>query len=217
MTGGACLVPASVCVCSLSLLLAAHCSLLAESDARYGGFDFRVAHEEAPTDLRKLLDNTESLPFRRRGYERDGMLRTLIERAGFAELMHGAQAEMEAAKAPLAEVPFEAGHIHLDSFFERPVQAELAELLLLPQDDERFTSCILVHGMGGTGKVGALFPSRLLSPYCIQLKAESIHSLSHAFSRVHTSDPFILSYLILSNLILSHLFLFMLLFHTCFE
>ena len=49
--------------------------LPAESDARYGGFDFRAAHEAAPADLRELLDNTESLPFRRRGYERDGMLR----------------------------------------------------------------------------------------------------------------------------------------------
>ena len=46
-----------------------------ESDARHGGFDFRAAHEESPADLRELLDNTESLPFRRRGYERDGMLR----------------------------------------------------------------------------------------------------------------------------------------------
>ena len=48
---------------------------VAESDARHGGFDFRAAHEAAPADLRELLDNTESLPFRRRGYERDGMLR----------------------------------------------------------------------------------------------------------------------------------------------
>ena len=47
----------------------------AESDARYGGFDLRTSHEAAPADLRELLDNTESLPFRRRGYERDGMLR----------------------------------------------------------------------------------------------------------------------------------------------
>ena len=47
----------------------------AESDARFGGFDFRAAHAEADADLRELLDNTESLPFRRRGYERDGMLR----------------------------------------------------------------------------------------------------------------------------------------------
>ena len=50
-------------------------AVVAESDARYGGFDFRAAHEAAPDDLRDLLDNTESLPFRRRGYERDGMLR----------------------------------------------------------------------------------------------------------------------------------------------
>ena len=48
---------------------------MSESDARHGGFDFRAAHEAAPADLRELLDNTESLPFRRRGYERDGMLR----------------------------------------------------------------------------------------------------------------------------------------------
>ena len=44
------------------------CLLLhTESDARYGGFDFRAAHEEAPHDLQQLLDNNESLPFRRRG------------------------------------------------------------------------------------------------------------------------------------------------------
>ena len=49
--------------------------MLAESDARYGGFDFRAAHAAAAPDLQQLLDSTESLPFRRRGYERDGMLR----------------------------------------------------------------------------------------------------------------------------------------------
>ena len=35
--------------------------LLAESDARYGGFDFRAAHAEADADLKELLDNNESL------------------------------------------------------------------------------------------------------------------------------------------------------------
>ena len=39
----------------------ARCWLLAESDARYGGFDFRAAHEEADADLQELLDNNESL------------------------------------------------------------------------------------------------------------------------------------------------------------
>ena len=49
-----------------------------ESDARYGSFDFRAAHAAAPADLQELLDQHESLPFRRRGYERDGMLRTVV-------------------------------------------------------------------------------------------------------------------------------------------
>ena len=53
-----------------------------ESDARYGSFDFRAAHAAAPADLQELLDQHESLPFRRRGYERDGMLKTVVERAG---------------------------------------------------------------------------------------------------------------------------------------
>ena len=36
--------------------------LLAESDARYGGFDFSTAHANAPgADLQALLDNHESL------------------------------------------------------------------------------------------------------------------------------------------------------------
>ena len=33
----------------------------AESDARYGGFDFRAAHAKAEDDLKELLDNNESL------------------------------------------------------------------------------------------------------------------------------------------------------------
>jgi hypothetical protein len=52
----------------------------------------------------------------------------------------------------LATVPQEIGHFDLESFQDRPVQAELIELLVLPKGDQRFTSCVLVHGMGGTGK-----------------------------------------------------------------
>ena len=55
------------------LFLSAKTFFHAESDARYGGFDFRAAHAEAPADLQDLLDQNESLPFRRRGYERDGV------------------------------------------------------------------------------------------------------------------------------------------------
>ena len=32
---------------------------------------------------------------------------------------------------------------------------ELQELVLLPKSDERWTSCMLIHGMGGTGKTVA--------------------------------------------------------------
>ena len=56
----------------------------------------------------------------------------------------------------LAKVPSALSHFALDALFERPVQAELVELLLLPKEAERFTSCVLVHGMGGTGKVSGL-------------------------------------------------------------
>ena len=160
----------------------------AESDARYGSFDFRAAHEQADADLRELLDNTESLPFRRRGYERDGvhmpvpvpvpcvlardrlaqasdllvsvcacvracrfptehqMLKTLVERAGMAALQ--AASAGSAAAESLAAVPAEVGHMNLEALHERAVQRELVEALLLPSD----TSCVLVHGMGGTGK-----------------------------------------------------------------
>ena len=55
----------------------------AESDARYGSFDFRAAHAAAPVDLQELLDQHESLPFRRRGYERDGMLKGIEQAAAF--------------------------------------------------------------------------------------------------------------------------------------
>ena len=52
----------------------------------------------------------------------------------------------------LAAVPIAVAHFALDALFERPVQAELVELLLLSKEDPRFTSSLLVHGMGGTGK-----------------------------------------------------------------
>eukprot|EP00935_MAST-01C_sp_MAST-1C-sp1_P000531 g531.t1 len=124
----------------------------AESDTRYGSFDFRAAHTEAPSDLQGLLDNTESLPFRRRGYERDGMLKTVVDRAGFAEIYASSQEGAGSELETLAAVPGAVAHFALDALFERPVQAELVELLLLPKEDTRWASCVLIHGMGGTGK-----------------------------------------------------------------
>ena len=85
--------------------------------------------------------------------ERDGMLRTVIKRAGFKELFESSRSK---ADAVLATVPSAASHFALDALFERPVQAEVGELLLLPKEDKRWTSCMVVHGMGGSGKVGEL-------------------------------------------------------------
>ena len=126
--------------------------LIHESDPRFGSFDFGKAGSTAPADLKLMLDNHESLPFRRRGYERDGMLQSLIERAGFRELLESARNASTTALVELATVPQEIGHFDLESFQDRPVQTELMELLVLPKEDQRFTSCVLIHGMGGTGK-----------------------------------------------------------------
>ena len=85
------------------------------------------------------------------------MLRTLIERAGFKQAFEESQAGGAGSKADeLAAVPAALSHMHLDTLFERPVQAKLVDILLLPQTDRGFTSCVLVHGMGGTGKVSGL-------------------------------------------------------------
>eukprot|EP00935_MAST-01C_sp_MAST-1C-sp1_P001514 g1514.t1 len=126
--------------------------LLHESDARYGSFDFRVAHAEADADLQELLDQHESLPFRRRGYERDGMLRTVIERCGFKDAYEASRTGADSKTETLATVPSTVAHFALDALFERPVQAELVALLLLRKESRCFTSCVVVHGMGGTGK-----------------------------------------------------------------
>ena len=82
--------------------------------------------------------------------ERDGMLRTVVERANMKELYESSRSNK--ANDVLAKVPSAVSHFALDALFERPVQAELVVLLLLPKEAERFTSCVLVHGMGGTGK-----------------------------------------------------------------
>ncbi len=87
------------------------------------------------------------------GYERDGMLKTVIERTGFAQIYASSQAVTRTKTDVLATVPSELQHFSLDALFLRPVQAEVVALLLLAKDDPRFTSCLLVHGMGGTGKV----------------------------------------------------------------
>jgi hypothetical protein len=80
------------------------------------------------------------------------MLQTLIEHAGFKALLESAHESAAHTSKQLAKVPDEIQHFDLESFHDRPVQTALVELLLLPKQDKRFTSCVVVHGMGGTGK-----------------------------------------------------------------
>ena len=65
--------------------------LVHESDTRFGAFDFEGERNAAPKDLQSLLDQHEPLPFRRRGFERDGMLAAVIQAVGFKDLLESAQ------------------------------------------------------------------------------------------------------------------------------
>ena len=76
------------------------------------------------------------------------MLKAVIENAGLKNLF----ARVKSGSNKLATVPAAVHHVDLESHQERPVEANLCALLLLPKSDERFTSCVLMHGMGGTGK-----------------------------------------------------------------
>ena len=69
------------------------------------------------------------------------------------DLQESASTAVDADAEVLAAVPGAIAHFSLDTLFERPVQAELITALLAPSNRDGFTSCVLVHGMGGTGKV----------------------------------------------------------------
>jgi hypothetical protein len=79
------------------------------------------------------------------------MLTTLIERAGFKELFDWAQ-RTEKHQEVLAAVPTEVRHFDLEAFHDRPVRTRLMDVLLLSKGEAGFTSCVLIHGTGGTGK-----------------------------------------------------------------
>ena len=75
----------------------------------------------------------------------------MIDRSGFAHLVQK-EGTQPGQSEQLATLPEDLSRFDLERYHDRPVQAEIMELLLLPQTDRRFTSCVLVHGMGGTGK-----------------------------------------------------------------
>ena len=103
-------------------------------------------------DLKFLTDEHESMAFRRRGYERDALLQAVVERSGYLELIREEEEQQGGQKRLLAALPHELSHFDLEQYRDRPVQGEVAELLVTPKTDRSFTSCVLLHGMGGTGK-----------------------------------------------------------------
>ena len=88
----------------------------------------------------------------RLSYERDALLQSVIERAGFKALIAQELEEEQEKKQQLATLPGVLNHFNLEGLQDRPVQSEIVQLLLLTKDDARFATCVLVHGMGGTGK-----------------------------------------------------------------
>ena len=77
----------------------------------------------------------------------------MVDRARFTDLLEMSEEAHRAQKQRrLATLPAELARFDLGNFCDRPVQADLMGLLLLQKADRRFTSCVLVHGMGGTGK-----------------------------------------------------------------
>ena len=73
--------------------------LIHESDDRHHPFDFASEVGKAPTWLQEIIQNHESLPWRRRGFERDAVVDQLIARARFPAPTE----ETEEAVAPEAE------------------------------------------------------------------------------------------------------------------
>jgi hypothetical protein len=53
--------------------------LIHETDERHGNFNFTVGMQEAPEHLKYILEDYESIPWRRRTWERQGVLRMIVE------------------------------------------------------------------------------------------------------------------------------------------
>jgi hypothetical protein len=58
--------------------------LIHEQDPRHDAVDFGLERGRAPDDLKFLFDDIESIPWRRRAFERQAMLQELLRRAGSA-------------------------------------------------------------------------------------------------------------------------------------
>ena len=77
-----------------------------EADERHHPFNFGRELEEAPDRMQDVVQTHESLPWRRRNFERKGIMEQLLTMAGFPVQWKEPDAAEEAQAA--AEVPKEA-------------------------------------------------------------------------------------------------------------
>jgi hypothetical protein len=100
--------------------------LVHETDARHGAFDFGKEKAETPMDLHHLFDDIESIPFRRKSYERSAMLDFIMNKVKECSdtavgsdadetLKDGMHMEHQSSDHSLSLQPFEKwvnGHTH---------------------------------------------------------------------------------------------------------
>jgi hypothetical protein len=76
--------------------------LIHEEDSRHGKFDFGKEAASTPDDLKFVFDEFESIPYRRREWERRAMLTTVINKSGLAEEKERSE---KAAQQGMASLP----------------------------------------------------------------------------------------------------------------
>jgi hypothetical protein len=74
--------------------------LIHETDSRHGAFDFET-RADLPDDIKSVLVDIESIPFRRRAWEREAMLRVVINRCAFGDV----ETEWKKTEPPPAATP----------------------------------------------------------------------------------------------------------------
>ena len=120
--------------------------LIHEAEGAHGRFDFAAEKAVTPDDLRFVLEDYESVAYRRRDHERNAMLMKVIGSVpGYAELLAAAKEEA----STLAVIPPEVYHWEgVEAFQDREAHATVKLALL---NKEPIAQCVVAYGMGGTG------------------------------------------------------------------
>ena len=125
-----------------------------EADERHSPFNFGKEVAEAPAWLQEVVQSHESLPWRRRNFERKGVLDQLLTTAGFPTQWKN-EAEEKSLKSSSAngvaalppEVP-EGPELEL----ARPEVFDAVRSAVLATGDPQVPTRIALHGLGGAGK-----------------------------------------------------------------